>query len=141
MASKNFLKLSLLYVKKVGPHHFYNRKSGPRRKKFGHPCFTDSCKNHLPYILILRKSVARAMFSIYPDGLYEAFLPSRLKSHLPHIPLTDDVCPVRISLVTVSRIQIELPSCFTRWIIWKRLNQLSNHEIWESRKLCCRTYG
>ena len=40
MASKNFLTLSLLYVKKVGPHHFYNRKSGPRGKKFGHPCRT-----------------------------------------------------------------------------------------------------
>ena len=39
VASKNFLKLSLLYVKQVGPHHFYNRKSGPRRKKFGHPWF------------------------------------------------------------------------------------------------------
>ena len=38
VASTNFLKLSLLYVKKVGPHHFYNRKSGPCRKKFGHPC-------------------------------------------------------------------------------------------------------
>ena len=38
VASKNFLKLSLLYVKKVGPHHFYNRKFGPRRKKSGHPC-------------------------------------------------------------------------------------------------------
>ena len=38
VALKNFLKLSLLYVKKVGPHHFYNRKSDARRKKFGHPC-------------------------------------------------------------------------------------------------------
>ena len=37
VAYKTFLKLSLLYVKKVGPHHFYSRKSGPRRKKFGHP--------------------------------------------------------------------------------------------------------
>ena len=44
VASKNFLKLSLLYVKKVGPHHFYNRKSGPRRKTFGHPCSRVSSK-------------------------------------------------------------------------------------------------
>ena len=29
--------------------------------------FTDSCKNHLPYIQIPRTSVVRTMFPIYPD--------------------------------------------------------------------------
>jgi len=49
--------------------------------------FADSCKNHLPYIPIPRKSVVRTMFPIYPDDymklpfqllLKAIFLTSRL---------------------------------------------------------------
>ena len=66
---KNFLKLSLLYVKKVGPHHFYNRKSGSRRKKFGHPCpRAFSLRLFLNFILLYNSS-SPITFTIHPACL------------------------------------------------------------------------
>ena len=74
VASKNFLELSLLYVKKVGPHHFYNRKSGPRRKKFGHPWHI-AFDNILRYVvdsnfsnpasILIKTSSSCVFFSLY----------------------------------------------------------------------------
>ena len=75
VASKNFLKLSLLYVKKVGPYHFYNRKSGPSRKKFGHPCYRAINVHRRGAIhssSLASKSIFFQFFSLSTFSLYQS---------------------------------------------------------------------